>query len=69
MNVNDYEIPEGWESMSCYHNCGFLIAWQLGSPEGRHAGDVMEGHLAGHDAKKLTIWDIIRYGRGKDNGF
>jgi len=48
---------------------GLGVAWQLGSPEGRHAGDVMEGHLAGHDAKKPTIWDIIRYGKGKDNGF
>jgi hypothetical protein len=64
MNIYDYEIPEGWESMTCIYNCGFLIAWEQGSPEAQHAGNVMDGHLAGHEAPKPTLWDLIRFRKG-----
>jgi hypothetical protein len=40
---NGYEIPEGYESMSCFHNCGFIIIWQSGKHQG--VGEKMDAHL------------------------
>ena len=40
---NGYEIPEGYESMTCVHNCGFIIIWKSGNHEG--VGEKMDSHL------------------------
>jgi|TARA_R110000868_G_scaffold74293_5_gene214771 hypothetical protein len=66
MRVGEYDIPEGYESMSCIYDCGFLLVWQNGSPESLNAGLVMDGHLAGHEAPKPSIWDFFRFGKGND---
>lgn len=65
MELGDYIIPEGWESMSCIYNCGFFLVWQQGSPEGDKVGMVMDGHLSGHTEIRPTFMDWFRYGRGK----
>jgi hypothetical protein len=41
---NGYEVPEGMESMSCFHNCGFIILWAVGNSGG--VGERMDEHYA-----------------------
>lgn len=65
MEIAGYEIPSGWESLTCIYDCGFFIVWEVGSPESHHAMFVMEGHLEGHKAIRPTFLDWFRYGRGK----
>jgi hypothetical protein len=40
---NGYEIPEGFESMTCFHNCGFIVIWKTGNHNG--VGEKMDSHL------------------------
>ena len=42
MKIGEYDIPEGWESMSCFNNCGFILIWQVG--EGEDVGEKMDIH-------------------------
>jgi hypothetical protein len=65
MEIAGFDIPSGWESMSCIHDCGFFIVWKIGSPESFNVAMVMEGHLEGHEAIRPTFWDWLRYGREK----
>lgn len=65
MELGQYDIPEGYESMTCIHNCGFFIVWASGSPESHYVMEVMNGHLAGHKEIKPSFLDWLRYGRGK----
>lgn len=30
MELNDYEIGEGWESMTCPYLDGFVVLWEVG---------------------------------------
>ena len=48
---NGYEIPEGMESMSCIHNCGFIILWNVGAHEG--VGEQMDEHLLFCNGRKI----------------
>jgi hypothetical protein len=40
---NGYEIPEGYESMTCFHACGFIVIWKSGRHDG--VGEKMDSHL------------------------
>ena len=46
---NGYEVPEGMESMTCYHNCGFIIIWKIGNSHG--VGERMDDHVERCPAK------------------
>lgn len=63
MQVGEYEIPEGWDSMTCIYSCGFILIWKMGSPESEGVGTVMNLHLTLHDSPKPTIKDWFRFGR------
>ncbi len=65
MQVGEYNIPEGWESMSCYYNCGFLLVWEVGSPESLNAGIVMEGHLDGHRESPPSFLEWFKDWKGR----
>jgi hypothetical protein len=65
MQVGEYNIPEGWESMSCFYNCGFLMVWEIGSPQSLSAGTVMEAHLEGHKGTPLSFLDWFRDWKGR----
>jgi len=68
MELGDYIIPEGWESMSCIYNCGFFLVWQHGTPEEKNVGMVMSGHLEGHGDDKASFLSWIWNRKGKNEG-
>lgn len=43
MKVNNWEVPEGYESMTCFRNCGFIVIWAHG--EGNRAMEDIQKHL------------------------
>lgn len=49
--VEGYEIPEGFESMTCIYNCGFILIWSL-KDGARDVGSVMDTHIAEHHADR-----------------
>jgi hypothetical protein len=63
MQVGEYDIPEGWDSMTCIYNCGFILIWQMGSPEADNVGTLMRLHLGIHDSPKPSIRDWFKFGR------
>lgn len=65
MQVGEYNIPEGWESMSCFYNCGFLMVWEVGSLQSLSAGTVMEAHLEGHKESPPSFLDWFRDWKGR----
>ena len=65
MDIGDYSIPEGWESMTCIYNCGFVLVWELGSPEGTLVLPVMTGHLEQHKTPRPSLRDWFTNRKGK----
>lgn len=66
MIVGEYEIPEGYESMSCIYNCGFILVWSLSETIG-DVGGVMDTHIAdAHTAKEFPMF--FKFRKGKNNG-
>ena len=65
MQVGEYDIPEGWESMSCFYNCGYLLVWKVGSPEADNAGILIEGHYEQHKESTPTFGDWLKYWKGR----
>ena len=65
MRVGDYDIPEEYESMSCIHNCGFILVWERALGAG-NVGDVMDTHLANeHAEREFPLF--FRFRKGKND--
>jgi hypothetical protein len=41
---NGFELPDGYESISCIHNCGYFVVWKIGASEG--VGEEIDYHYA-----------------------
>jgi len=68
MIIGDYEIPEGFESMSCIYNCGFILVWSHKEGAG-DVGSVMDNHIAlTHIKPEMPLLHrfFLRKEKGKD---
>lgn len=66
MIVGNHEIPEGYESMSCIHNCGFILVWSLSEVIG-DVGGIMDTHIA-EVHTEIEFPMFFKFRKGKKNG-
>jgi len=66
MIIGEYDIPEGFESMTCIYNCGFILVWSHAEGAGDVVG-VMNNHLAlTHIKPEMPLLHRFFLRRGKD---
>lgn len=62
MRVGDYEVPAGWETMSCIYNCGFVLMWKQN--EYTDAGFVMDRHITlAHPEPQTSMFNWMKFWR------
>lgn len=61
MKIGEYEIPPDWESMSCIHNCGFVLVWERG--KSYSAGLQMDEHIQISHPEPFGIFNWLRFWR------
>jgi hypothetical protein len=68
MIVGGHEIPEGFESMSCVYNCGFILVWNILEDVG-DVGGIMDTHIAEKHTNKTFPLFYRFLKRGNDDGY
>jgi hypothetical protein len=61
MKLGEYEIPPNWESMSCIHNCGFVLVWERG--KSYSAGLQMDEHVRVTHLESSSLFHWLKFWR------
>ena len=69
MIVGGHEIPEGYESMSCFYNCGFMLVWNMYEEVG-DVGGVMDTHISeNHTDRNFPLfYRFLKRGKNDEGG-